>query len=106
MVLVSGCELAMLCDIIIAGDNVHFKLSEIPLDTQRLVRAIGKSQVLELLLTGKNISSVEAKKYGIVNIVAEKSKIVQIALDFAQNTSSFSKIKGFELKKKYNLKVI
>ncbi len=97
-----GCELAMMCDIIVAGDNAQFGQPEITLGTipglggtQRLVRAVGKSKAMEIILTGESISAVEAEKSGLVSKVVEKSKTVEEALAIAKKISSYSSLTGF-----------
>eukprot|EP00164_Ancoracysta_twista_P002881 GFYU01003835.1.p1 GENE.GFYU01003835.1~~GFYU01003835.1.p1 ORF type:complete len:309 (-),score=53.06 GFYU01003835.1:81-962(-) len=93
-----GCELAMMCDIIIAGDKAKFGQPEIKLGTipgaggsQRLLRAIGKSRAMELCLTGDFMGADEAERKGLVSRVVPASELVDSALDTAKKIASMSK---------------
>jgi len=85
-----GCELAMHCDIIIAGENASFGQPEIRVGimpgaggTQRLTRAVGKFQAMKMLLTGKSISGREAFAMGLASDVVADDAVQQAALDLA-----------------------
>jgi enoyl-CoA hydratase len=85
-----GCELAMACDVIIAGDDAKFGQPEIKLGvmpgaggTQRLTRAIGKARAMDLILTGRTIGADEAHAAGLVSRVVPAAETVEQALDVA-----------------------
>eukprot|EP01101_Sappina_pedata_P004219 TRINITY_DN1755_c0_g1_i1.p1 TRINITY_DN1755_c0_g1~~TRINITY_DN1755_c0_g1_i1.p1 ORF type:complete len:320 (+),score=167.59 TRINITY_DN1755_c0_g1_i1:49-1008(+) len=93
-----GCELAMMCDIMIAGDKAKFGQPEINLGTipgmggtQRLVRAIGKSKAMELVLTGKHISAEEAERAGLVSRVVPNDSLLDSAFETANLIAAQSK---------------
>jgi len=86
-----GCELALLCDMIVASDSAELGQPEITLGiipggggTQRLARVIGKQRAMELVLTGRRIDAAEAHRLGLVNVVAGKKDWLERALELAQ----------------------
>jgi enoyl-CoA hydratase/carnithine racemase len=86
-----GCELALLCDMIVASDTAEFGQPEITLGiipggggTQRLAHVMGKQRTMELVLTGRRIAAKEALQLGLVNMVTPKRKWLEEAISFAQ----------------------
>ena len=85
-----GCELAMMCDIIIAADNARFGQPEIKLGiipgaggTQRMPRAIGKAKAMDMVLTGRMMDAHEAERSGLVSRVVPLAKLMEEALAVA-----------------------
>lgn len=92
-----GCELAMMCDFILAADNAKFGQPEIKLGvipgsggTQRLPRFIGKSKAMELVLTGRLMGAEEAERCGLVSRVVPTDELVAEALKTAAKIASLS----------------
>ena len=92
-----GCEIAMMCDIIIAAENAKFgqpeiKLATIPAagGTQRLIRSVGKSKAMELVLSGNSLSAIEAKERGLVSKVVPVNTLLSSALDLANKIAANS----------------
>ena len=93
-----GCELAMMCDFIIAGDNAKFGQPEINLGvlpgmggSQRLTRAVGKAKAMDMILTGRFIDAGEAERSGLVSRVVPAGVAVEEALKAASVIASKSK---------------
>ncbi|WP_343644431.1 2,3-dehydroadipyl-CoA hydratase PaaF [Enterobacter sp.] len=83
----AGCELALLCDVVIAGDNARFGLPEITLGimpgaggTQRLIRSVGKSLASKMVLTGESITARQALNAGLVSDVFPPPLTLEYAL--------------------------
>jgi len=90
-----GCELAMACDLLIAGDDAQFGQVEIKIGiipgaggTQRLTRAIGKARAMELILTGRSMGADEAYAAGLVTRVVPAAATVDAALEMAAVVAS------------------
>ena len=90
-----GCELALICDLIVASETAEFGQPEITLGiipggggTQRLARAVGKQRAMELVLTGRRFDAAEADRMGIVNVVTKKREWLDTALDLARRIAS------------------
>ena len=86
-----GCELAMMCDIIIAADNAKFGQPEIKLGvipgiggTQRLTRAVGKAKAMDLILTGRMMDAAEAERSGLVARVVPAASLMDEAMKVAE----------------------
>jgi len=93
-----GCEIALMCDVIIASKTAKFGQPEIKIGvfpgagaTQRLVRAIGKSKAMELTLTGRQMDADEAERSGLVSHVVPPEKLMETALKTATEIASYSK---------------
>src|SRR5947208_1206664 len=92
-----GCELAMLCDFIIAADNAKFGQPEIKLGvipgiggTQRLTHAVGKAKAMDLILTGRMMDAEEAERAGLVARVVPRQNLLEEAIKVAETIASMS----------------
>jgi enoyl-CoA hydratase len=92
-----GCELAMMCDILIAADTAKFGQPEIKLGvipgmggSQRLTRAIGKAKAMDLILTGRNMDAEEAERAGLVARIVPAAELVGTALEIADTIANMS----------------
>ena len=104
-----GCELAMMCDFIIAADNAKFGQPEIKLGvipgaggTQRLPRAVGKAKAMDMALTGRMMDATEAERSGLVSRVVPLDKLMDEALGAALQICDFSQIAVMAAKESVN----
>ncbi|WP_341957838.1 enoyl-CoA hydratase [Pseudomonas sp. RC10] len=92
-----GCELALMCDFILAADNARFGQPEIKLGvlpgmggTQRLTRAVGKAKAMEMCLTGRMIDAEEAERSGLVARIVPQAQLLEEALKVAESIAAKS----------------
>ena len=92
-----GCELAMMCDFVIAADNAKFGQPEITLGvspgaggTQRLTRFVGKAKAMDMVLTGRMMDAAEAERSGLVSRVVPANKLIDEALEAAKIIGALS----------------
>ncbi|MCK6405647.1 MAG: enoyl-CoA hydratase [Rhodocyclaceae bacterium] len=92
-----GCELAMMCDFIIAADTAQFGQPEIKLGTlpgaggsQRLPRAVGKAKAMDMCLTARMMNAEEAERAGLVSRIVPADKLLDEAMDAATKIATFS----------------
>ncbi len=92
-----GCEVAMMCDIVIAADNAQFGQPEIKLGvmpgiggTQRLTRFVGKAKAMDLCLTGRTMGAEEAERAGLVSRIVSAAKLLDEAMKAAEAIASMS----------------
>ena len=104
-----GCELAMLCDFIIAADNAKFGQPEINLGviagiggTQRLTRFVGKSKSMDMHLTGRFMDAEEAERSGLVSRVVPAKKLIDEAMSAAHKIAEKSTIASAAAKEAVN----
>jgi enoyl-CoA hydratase len=104
-----GCELAMMCDFIIASESARFGQPEIKIGiipgaggTQRLPRAVGKSKAMDLALTGRLMDATEAERAGLVSRVVPQDKLMDEVLAAALTICSFSQLATMAAKEAVN----
>jgi enoyl-CoA hydratase len=104
-----GCELAMMCDMIIAADTAKFGQPEIKLGvipgiggTQRLTRAIGKAKTMDLCLTGRMMDAREAEASGLVARVVPAAELMDVTMKAAETVASMSLIALIACKESVN----
>jgi enoyl-CoA hydratase len=104
-----GCEVAMMCDFILAGDNAKFGQPEITIGTipgaggtQRLTRAVGKAKAMEMVLTGRMMDAAEAERAGLVSRVIPVADLLEEALKVADRVASMSRPLVFMAKEAVN----
>ena len=104
-----GCEIAMMCDIIIAADNARFGQPEITLGTtpgaggtQRLARFVGKAKAMDLCLTGRMMDATEAERAGLVSRVVPVTELLAEAVKVAERVASMSRPIAMMVKESIN----
>lgn len=104
-----GCELAMMCDFIIAADNAKFGQPEITIGvipgaggTQRLPRAVGKAKTMDMVLTGRMMDAEEAERAGLVSRVVPLEQLMPEALKAAQQIAGFGRLAVMAAKESVN----
>jgi len=92
-----GCEIAMACDFIIAGENAKFGQPEIKLGvipgiggSQRLTRLVGKSKAMDMMLTGRMMDATEAERAGLVSRIAPAEDLVETVMEVATSIAELS----------------
>ena len=104
-----GCEVAMMCDFILAADNAQFGQPEIKIGvtpgaggSQRLTRAVGKAKSMEMCLTGRMMGAEEAERAGLVSRIVPVAELVAEAVKTAQTIADMSRPAGMMVKEAVN----
>jgi enoyl-CoA hydratase len=104
-----GCEMAMMCDFIIAADNARFGQPEIQLGTmpgaggtQRLTRIVGKAKAMDLCLTGRMMDAAEAERAGLVSRVVPSADLLAEAVKIAEQVARMSRPIAMMVKESVN----
>ena len=104
-----GCEMAMMCDIMLAADTTKFGQPEITIGTipgaggtQRLTRAVGKAKAMEMCLTGRMMDAEEAERAGLVARIVPADSLMDEAMQLAEKIASFSGPVSMKVKESVN----
>jgi enoyl-CoA hydratase len=104
-----GCELAMMCDIVIAAEDARFGQPEVKLGiipgaggTQRLPRAVGKAKAMDLCLTGRMMDAAEAERCGLVSRIVAPARLLGEAMEAAEKIAAFSQPVTMMIKESVN----
>ncbi len=91
-----GCELAMMCDLIIASENARFGQPEIKLGitpgmggSVRLTKAVGKAKAMDMILTGRMIDAIEAERMGLISRVVQHDALMEVTLEVANTIAGY-----------------
>lgn len=105
----AGCELAMMCDFIIAADNAKFGQPETNIGiisgmggSQRLTRAVGKSKAMDMHLTGRSIDAKEAERMGLVSRIVSSDELIEHAREVAEKIADKPKLAVMAAKEAIN----
>ena len=104
-----GCEIAMMCDIVVAADNARFGQPEITLGTipgaggtQRLARFVGKAKAMDLCLTGRMMDAAEAERAGLVSRIVPAAELLTEAVRIAERIAEMSRPIAMMVKESVN----
>jgi enoyl-CoA hydratase len=104
-----GCEIAMMCDIVIAADTARFGQPEITLGTipgaggtQRLTRFVGKAKAMDLCLTGRMMDAAEAERAGLVSRIVPAAELLSAAVEVAERVAQMSRPAAMMVKEAVN----